>query len=496
MGWFYFEKQQSCSHRSGLVLQSIQEIREILLVYWLRRNLTKNAGDSRMDSIEAERNELFQILEKVSPFPAILHRDGEVMYFNELLRHEVGTEEANYVYKKHPELFDLEDGKAHKFSMVVHGGETKWYELQSKEINVDGSSAILSYFIDITEKQQNETQLSRIASHQGLMLEVTQTVFQLEHLQDIYEVILDSSFQALNKATLGSVLILDGDDLIVAAFRGFSDSIKEFVLPLDESFLYQETKGALDRIVYIQNLEGYAGYRPIKTSHGDEKLIKSTITTPIHVEGNFFGMINIDSVEQDAFDEIDKNTMEFLKFNIESALTNHFLYLEKASLAKHDPLTKLYNRRYFEEFFDNTIERAERYGEEFCIVLIDIDGLKKINDLCGHLVGDQAIQQVGTLISEDTRKSDLLARIGGDEFVGIYLGTTKEQINTKFDLIHQKKIILKTNDACEDSECSFSFGVASYPADGRSPDELVRKADLRMYKMKKSHQRGIDETGN
>ena len=67
---------------------------------------------------------------------------------------------------------------------------------------------------------------------------------------------------------------------------------------------------------------------------------------------------------------------------------------------------------------------------------------------------------------------------------------------TKFDLMHQKKIILKTNDACEDSECTFSFGVASYPVDGKSPDELVRKADLRMYKMKKSHQRGSEETGN
>lgn len=458
--------------------------------------MTNEAGNITMENIKVELNDFFQLLEEISPFPAILHDDGEVIFFNALLRDIIGIEEANHVYKDQPDLFGLDKGKTHKFSMTIQNGEPRWYEIQSKEIEGKGSKVILSYFIDISEKQQNEIQLSRIAKLQGLMLDVTQTVFQLEDLQNIYDVILDTSFQALNKATLGSVLILDGDNLIVAAYRGFSDSIKEFVLPLSDSFLYQETEGLLNRIVYIKDLKGYAGYRPIKTSHGDEKLIRSTISTPIHVEGSFFGMINIDSVEQDAFDEIDKNTMEFLKSNIESALTNHFLYLEKASLAKHDPLTKLYNRRYFEEFFDNTIERAERYGEEFCIVLIDIDGLKRINDLCGHLVGDQAIQQVGALISEGTRKSDLLARIGGDEFVGIYLGTTKEQIIAKFNLIHQKKMILRTNGACEDSECSFSFGVASYPIDGKSPDELVRKADLRMYKMKKSHQRGMDETGN
>ena len=231
---------------------------------------------------------------------------------------------------------------------------------------------------------------------------------------------------------------------------------------------------------------GYPGYRPIKTSDGSEQLIQSTISTPIHVEGNFFGMINIDSVERDAFDRIDKNTMEFLKFNIEAALSNYFMYLENVSLAKHDSLTKLYNRRYFEEFVNLTIERARRYKEEFSVVMIDLDALKKINDQLGHIMGDQAIKNIAMLIGKATRKSDLLARIGGDEFVGVYLEISKQQLTMKYEALRHKGITLESENGDLLWECSFSFGIASYPVDGITIDELLQNADRRMYQMKKS----------
>ncbi|MBK5253478.1 MAG: GGDEF domain-containing protein [Peptostreptococcaceae bacterium] len=437
-----------------------------------------------MDSKVLESNKLFERIEKTSPFPTVIYARGEIVHCNNLLYEEVGITQIQQILNENLNIFFEDITINHEFSINTIKGIDKRYEIKSKAVELEGSTFIVSYLIVKSEKWQNEKQLMRVTKLQNLILDVTHQVFHLEKLQDIYEIILETSFQALEKATVGTVLLIEGENLTVAAHRGFSDSIKKFVLPLTDSFLYQKTEGLLNRTIYIKDLDGREGYHPIETSIGNEKLIRSTISTPIWIEGNFFGMINIDSNELDAFDETDKNIMEFLKTNIEFALTNQLLYFEKASLAKLDSLTALYNRRSFEEFIGKAIARAERYTESFCIVMIDIDGLKRINDEHGHLMGDNAIKAIAGVISQGTRKSDMLSRIGGDEFVGIYIGINKQQLAIKYEALRQKKVILQDDNDNSEFKCTFSYGIASYPVDGNTTEELIRKADLGMYKMK------------
>lgn len=99
------------------------------------------------------------------------------------------------------------------------------------------------------------------------------------------------------------------------------------------------------------------------------------------------------------------------------AAENAFLHQKIVDLAMIDSLTGLNNRLYFNEVFDQEVERVLRYGHTICVLLIDVDRFKSINDTFGHLVGDKALCAVADVLKTSVRKSDILARFGGDEFV-------------------------------------------------------------------------------
>lgn len=95
------------------------------------------------------------------------------------------------------------------------------------------------------------------------------------------------------------------------------------------------------------------------------------------------------------------------------------LAAELAEQAVRDPLTGLYNRRFFDEALAQNIETARRYGRELSLVLFDLDRFKKVNDTFGHEAGDAALQTFAQLLLETVRKADVVCRIGGDEFAVI-----------------------------------------------------------------------------
>ena len=197
-------------------------------------------------------------------------------------------------------------------------------------------------------------------------------------------------------------------------------------------------------------------------------------------------MINLDSLEEDAFDENDYSSMEFISTNVQIAISNQLSYIEKSKLAMFDPLTKLYNRHYFDEQFQVYKRRAKRYDEKFHLVLFDVDNLKIINDVYGHTVGDIAIKHIASEIQIKTRKADVIARYGGDEFIGLFIGTSPDALRKKIQQIQED---VKLNPLVVNEKIvklSFSFGVSSYPIEGENLSELLEIADKRMYENKEN----------
>jgi diguanylate cyclase (GGDEF)-like protein len=368
--------------------------------------------------------------------------------------------------------------------IIKNNKDKMWVEYTGKVVIYKGQKSFLAHLYDVTDKKVTQLNLSRISRLRALMLEVTQKIFENEGIEQIFQLILKNSLLALENSSVGTIFVKEYDYFTLACSVGFQDDINNYKLRCEDSFLYKATDGKMDRVINIKDLTTYDQYDLFKTSSGDGNLIKSTISFPIYLNGNLFGMANIDSVEKNAFDEVDVKSMEFIKNNVEIALSNHLLYKEKDFLAKYDSLTHLYNRRYFEEKFSLIIEDAVKSQENFQLVMFDIDDLKKINDSNGHLVGDEIIKKIAHTIESSTRKSDILARIGGDEFIAILFGPNQE-----FFIERLHKLLKKLEDESistgdEEIKCSFSYGIASFPEEGETLEELIKIADRKMYAFK------------
>ncbi len=153
--------------------------------------------------------------------------------------------------------------------------------------------------------------------------------------------------------------------------------------------------------------------------------------------------------------------------------------------ANHDNLTGLPNRSFFKETLDYAMKKAKRTGERIAMYYIDLDHFKSINDTYGHDVGDEVLIKFSKKIKAILRESDMFARIGGDEFVIIVNEVTDTEtlvdISNKLIKAIEKPCILTTKTFY--LQCS--IGISIYPNDGLYLDEILKNADLAMYKAKK-----------
>jgi diguanylate cyclase (GGDEF)-like protein len=145
-------------------------------------------------------------------------------------------------------------------------------------------------------------------------------------------------------------------------------------------------------------------------------------------------------------------------------------------LAVTDPLTGLANYRRLLDALDSEIKRYGRIGRSFAVLLLDLDGLKKINDTHGHLVGSRALCRLADTLRIHCREIDTAARYGGDEFVLVLPETDSEAAR----LVAQRISERLRNDA-EEPPISVSAGAATFPRDGRTIDELLGAADHALY---------------
>lgn len=156
----------------------------------------------------------------------------------------------------------------------------------------------------------------------------------------------------------------------------------------------------------------------------------------------------------------------------------HTIHLSNRTLLKmasRDVLTGLFNRRAFDDLAGPIHEMARRSQHPYCVVVVDMDGLKVINDTQGHCAGDRAILDLAKRLQACKRSSDILARYGGDEFVMLLPET---------DAAGGKKMMQRLLDTRWHQQQSISIGVAAFPEHGESFEGLVDHADSAMYRSK------------
>ena len=159
--------------------------------------------------------------------------------------------------------------------------------------------------------------------------------------------------------------------------------------------------------------------------------------------------------------------------------------MELMAAALRDPLTGLGNRALFAEQISILIEQARRNREQLAVLFMDVDGLKPINDQLGHSVGDRLLRQLAERITGGTRKSDVVARMGGDEFAAVLPRiaspqTVRQVVQSLTESVESKPYVIDSHSI----RIGLSCGAAIYPDDAEGVDDLLRIADTRMYAVK------------
>ncbi|MGH7231930.1 MAG: GGDEF domain-containing protein, partial [Nitrospiraceae bacterium] len=156
-----------------------------------------------------------------------------------------------------------------------------------------------------------------------------------------------------------------------------------------------------------------------------------------------------------------------------------------------------YNRRFFDEALTREWQQFQRSGEAFTVIIMDVDAFKAINDQYGHETGDRALQQVGTALRATLRESDLIARVGGDEFAALLPRTDTEHCAQVSEKLREVLKTLRVTTSPGEIEVSLSLGSATVPGfpPVTSAAELLRVADKRMYDAKRLDSSGRSGAG-
>jgi diguanylate cyclase (GGDEF)-like protein/PAS domain S-box-containing protein len=157
--------------------------------------------------------------------------------------------------------------------------------------------------------------------------------------------------------------------------------------------------------------------------------------------------------------------------------------------SRHDALTNLANYREFMDKLEREVQRAERSHRPFTILLLDLDELKRINDLWGHLTGNRALRRLATVISEECRSTDLPARFGSDEFAVVLIDSDEGMAHHVAQRIQNR---LRADQ--EQPSLGVSIGIGIYPDDGRTTADLIEAADRLLYQRKKELQARTGQT--
>ena len=152
--------------------------------------------------------------------------------------------------------------------------------------------------------------------------------------------------------------------------------------------------------------------------------------------------------------------------------------------AIRDPLTNLYNRRFMEETLSLEIHRARRSQAFVSLVMMDIDHFKLVNDRFGHKVGDQVLEALGRMLLDNTRKSDVACRYGGEEFLIVLPGTSLEDAARRAEQFRANFEAMRVGDKRHPTKATMSIGIACFPTHGEDGEQVLDHADEALYAAK------------
>jgi diguanylate cyclase (GGDEF)-like protein len=355
-------------------------------------------------------------------------------------------------------------------------------DCQSENLNHFDAETVdlLTLFSTQASMALQNARLYSLERHRASQLEAINAIAQqMTAVLDLNELLSKVCFlvQRAFRVSQVSVLLKDEEQLVMRASHGALTPCA----PGGGRFSAREGPWgrALETAkILIENGES------ISTGIGLYRASRSQMCIPLVSFGHTLGVLVLDSDSQNAFNAADTQPLESVADICATAIQNAYYVDRVKQLAYLDGLTGIFNRRYFEMRIAEEIERARRFNSGLGVVMIDIDQFKRLNDEFGHLLGDEVLRQVSSILHQQVRKIDVVCRYGGEEFAILLSQTTPQHSLAVAEKL--RRIVETWQFPGVPRPVTISAGAANYPEHGITRDELVKAADAGLYAAKQA----------
>lgn len=303
-------------------------------------------------------------------------------------------------------------------------------------------------------------------------------------LEELIKISIDMFLETVwsNKGVL-MLLSDDRPELEVKAIKGMTEEEVEELSKDPAEAWAMTTIEKERRPILCQELATKSSYQSYSTINRN---LPFAVYIPMLKEGELYGVVKVGpKINGEAFSENDLEFFATLASQAVIAFENARLY----SLAITDSITKLYVHRYFQLRLEEEVARSRRYNATISLLMCDLDFFKPINDNYGHQQGDLMLKEISKILRNNVRNTDIAARYGGEEFSIILPETTQSDAKVVAERIRRdvyKHDFPSIIPGQPPLKCTISIGVAGFPLNADSKDQLIQKADSALYKAKES----------
>jgi diguanylate cyclase (GGDEF)-like protein/putative nucleotidyltransferase with HDIG domain len=323
-------------------------------------------------------------------------------------------------------------------------------------------------------------------AHRQTLLSFTSKMGNILNLDQLSSEMLQSLSQAIRISR--AVLMIEDLGSSVFTVRTVypitKDSTKdEFNLSFDSplvSWLEKE-----NQVLTLNQIESLPQFKALW--EGEREILKNSqleLFCPLKGHGKLIGILGLSGKHsRQIFNQEDIDLIMSLANQAGVIIENAQLYFQAMTWAITDGLTRLYNHRYMHECLDKEIARNTRFGATFAMIMIDIDFFKTYNDTYGHLAGDDVLASIARCIQDSIRNIDQAFRYGGEEFAVMLPETSTQGAYVVAERIREK---IQERTFKGRASVTASLGVASWPTDGMTKEELLAAADKALYTAKET----------
>lgn len=332
----------------------------------------------------------------------------------------------------------------------------------------------------------------RIWLHLDEVIKINNATFTLMDLSKNFknestflDALLKRAINLVPHANAGSIGLIDKQtqNLKFVSVYGLDKAkIQSVTLNTKNTFQYRLTQGKCDKVIIVNYEEDIEQDKSLTFKqretllHATSRPIKSTLSSPIHVNNELYATLNLDSFSADCFTDYDINLATILTNEACHAISLYQKNKQIEKFANTDPLTGLNNRRKFKSL----LHQLSFINKSYYLVVLDMDNLKHLNDSLGHHIGDLALKTVAHTLAQYWSAPSIIGRFGGDEFICIYNGN-KQMLLSSIKCIQDKLILSQYHIEC-------SIGFAPYQGDFK---RAFYQADKAMYAIKQQNKRKV-----